>query len=67
MNYTKTRRRKIDRVTTEIMLMCLGRNIRKLFSVLSDNKIKDNYWDTPNNLQEEIFPKVNPKKKQKNC
>ena len=63
MKYVRIRRRKIDRVSNEIMLMCLGRNIRKLFSILSGNEIKDNYWDTPNDLEEEIFPKVKPKEK----
>lgn len=63
MGYVRIRRRGIKKVTTEIMLMCLGRNIRKLFSVLSGNKIKDNYWNTPDNLKMEIFPKVKPKEK----
>ena len=63
MRYVRIRRRGIDRVTTEIMLICLGRNVRKLFVVLSGGKIKENYWEIPENLTAETFPKIKPKKK----
>ena len=39
------------------MLMCLGRNIRKFFTLL------DSYWDKSDNLKPEKFPYVKPKKK----
>ena len=32
MQYIRIRRRGLDKVSCEIMLMCLGRNIRKLFT-----------------------------------
>ena len=38
------------------MLMCLGRNIRKLFVLLNDDKIKRNYWEKPSNLKTEKLP-----------
>ena len=43
------------------MLMCLGRNIRKLFTFLDGKTIKSSFWNVPLNLKEE---KVNyPKEK----
>ncbi|MBD9098141.1 hypothetical protein EGP98_00845 [bacterium] len=41
--------------------MCIGRNIRKVFTLLDSKKIKSNYWEKPNNLKTEKFPF--PKKK----
>ena len=66
MGYVRIRRRGIEKVSCEIMLMCLGRNIRKLFTVLGDNIIKDNYWNTPCDLKPETFPFPKQKNK-KNC
>ena len=65
MNYVRIRRRGLKKVSCEIMLMCLGRNIRKLFVLLNDDKIKSNYWKKPNNLEREklAFPKQKIKKK----
>lgn len=37
MNYDRIRRRGMNKVSCEIMLMCLGRNIRKI-SVLEDSE-----------------------------
>ena len=62
MNYDRIRRRGLNKVSCEIMLMCLGANIRKYFSTLDGNKLKNNYWDTPNNLNFEKFPFPKQKK-----
>ena len=56
MNYERIRRRGLEKVSCEIMLMCLGRNIRKLFVLLNDDKIKSNYWEKPSNLKTEKLP-----------
>ena len=56
MQYTRIRRRGLKKVSCEIMLICLGVNIRKYFSTLNGKKIKNNYWNTPHNLMEEKFP-----------
>lgn len=47
------------------MLMCIGRNIRKVFTLLDSKKIKSNYWEKPNNLKTEKlpFPKQKNQKK----
>ena len=63
MNYERIRRRGITKVSCEIMLMCLGVNIRRYFNSLDSNKFKDNCWNTPHDLQSEIFPSVKQKKK----
>ncbi len=56
MNYDRIRRRGLEKVSCEIMLMCLGVNIRKYFSSLEGKNLKDNYWNIPNNLESEKFP-----------
>ena len=43
MNYERIRRRGLERVSCEIMLMCLGRNVRKFFTLLNTDNIKSNY------------------------
>lgn len=63
MQYVRIRRRGIEKVSCEVMLMLLGRNIRKLFTLLDSNNIKSNYWNKPNNLKKEKFPYVKPKNK----
>ena len=63
MNYDRIRRRGLKKVSAEIMLMCLGVNIRRFLASLDENKFKSNCWDTPTNLPKEIFPYVKPKKK----
>ena len=63
MQYVRIRRREMEKVSCEIMLMFLGRNIRKFFTLLDNDKIKSNYWEKPNNLKKEKFPFVKPKKK----
>ena len=38
------------------MLMCLGRNIRKFFTLLNNEEIKSGYYEKPYNLKNEAFP-----------
>ena len=45
------------------MLMCLGRNIRKFFTLLDSKKIKSNYWEKPSDLKSEKFPNAKQKLK----
>jgi hypothetical protein len=63
MQYVRIRRRGMERVSCEIMLMCLGRNIRKFFILLESDEIKSNYWKKTNNLKKEQFPIPKQKKK----
>ena len=63
MSYERIRRRGLKKVSCEIMLMCLGVNLRRLLSSVNNNKFKTNCWDTPDDLQSEIFPSVKPKEK----
>ena len=63
MNYDRIRRRGLEKVSAEIMLMCLGVNIRRYLSSIDENKFKSNCWNTPGNLSKEIFPYVKQKKK----
>ena len=63
MGYDRIRRRGIDKVTCEIMLMCLGRNIRKLFTLFDGNEVKSGFWKVPSDLKKEKFPSVKQKKK----
>ncbi len=61
MNYDRIRRRGLEKVSAEVMLMCLGVNLRKYFSSLNNNKFKNNYWKIPTTLHKEIFQSVKPK------
>lgn len=63
MNYERIRRRGLDKVSCEIMLMCLGVNIRRLFNSFEESKFKNNCWNAPEDLQPEIFPSVKQKEK----
>lgn len=63
MQYIRIRRRGMERVSCEIMLMCLGRNIRKLFTFLDKQEIKSKYWEKTVNLTKEKIPF--PKQKRK--
>lgn len=62
MQYVRIRRRGIEKVSCEIMLMCLGRNIRKLFIFLDNDKRKSQYWEKTDNLKSEKFPFPKQKK-----
>lgn len=63
MQYVRIRRRGIKSVSCEIMLMCLGRNIRKYFTLLDKSEIKSNYWEKAADLKKEKFPFPKQKKK----
>ena len=63
MNYDRIRKRGLTKVSCEIMLMCLGVNIRRYFNSLNgDSKFKKNCWNPPSNLHKEKFPYVKQKK-----
>lgn len=63
MNYDRIRRRGLTNVSAEIMLMCLGVNIKRYFKSLDGkNKFKKNCWNPPIDLQKEKFPYVKPRK-----
>lgn len=53
----------MEKVTCEIMLMCLGRNIRKMFILMNKHIIKSKYWEITDNLKKETFPFPKQKKK----
>ena len=59
--YTRTRRRGIEKVSTEIMLNSLGLNIAKLFRYFETGKL-NSFWKAPDNLEPEIFKKPNQKR-----
>lgn len=63
MGYVRIRRRGLEKVSGEIMLMCLGRNIRKLFTTFSGKQIQSNFWNPPQNLKTEKMPFPRQKKK----
>lgn len=65
MSYERIRRRGIDKVRCEIMLMYLGRNIRKMFTLMDRENIKSNYWKKSKNLKKETFPFPKQKKKKR--
>ena len=56
MNYERIRRRGIEKVSCEIMLMCLGVNIRRLLNSFEESKFKNNCWEEDKNLKKEKFP-----------
>lgn len=63
MRYIRIRRRGLERVRCEIMLMCLGRNIRKIFTLMDKTIIKSKYWEKTDKLKKEMFPFPKQKKK----
>lgn len=54
--YTRTRRRGIEKVSTEIMLTALGLNIAKLIRYYQTGKL-NKFWAAPDNLKSEEFKK----------
>ncbi len=54
--YTRTRRRGIDKVSTEIMLTVLGLNIAKLIRYYDTGKL-NKFWVAPEDLEPEKFKK----------
>ena len=57
MDYERVRRRGLENVSAEIMLVSLGYNIKKLF-LLIDGKAKLDCWTAPTNLQPEVLPQI---------
>ena len=41
MNYDRIRRRGLTKVSCEIMLMCLGKNVRKIFSFIAKKELHE--------------------------
>lgn len=60
MDYDRLRRRGLENANAELMLVCLGYVIKKLF-LLIEGKAKLDYWKAPNNLQPESIKKPNLK------
>lgn len=61
MDYDRARRRGLENVETELMLVCLGYNLKKLFSLI-DGTAKMDYWVAPIGLVPEEMKKPNLKK-----
>lgn len=58
MEYDRIRRRGLEKVSAEIMLVCLGYVLRKLFK-LFDGTAKMDYWIAPLSLTPEQLPAIN--------
>ena len=63
MQYVRIRRRGLEKVSCEIMLMCLGRNVRKFFALLDSGNVKSKYWEKFDDLKSEKLPFPKQKKK----
>lgn len=61
MEYTRLKRTTLEKARLEIMLICLGYNLRKLFRYF-EGKAKFNYWIAPLDLKEEKFKKPSAKR-----
>lgn len=61
MDYDRVRRKGLDNVSSECMLVCLGYNIRKIFSFI-EGKAKTDYWIAPDGLEPETPKKANLEK-----
>lgn len=61
MDYERARRRGMENVSLEFMLICLGYNIRKLF-LLIEGKAKLDYWKVPDDLKAETIPPIDYEK-----
>lgn len=61
MAYVRIRRRGLNKVSAEIMMMALSVNIRKLFSFYGKRNIRSHYWEADENTQPETIKM--PKKK----
>lgn len=61
MEYTRLKRTTLEKARLEIMLICLGYNIRKLFRHF-EGKARFNYWTAPFELKEEKFKKPSAKR-----
>ena len=65
MDYDRLRRRGLENASGEIMLVCLGYVVRKLFSLI-EGKAKLDYWKAPENLKAETLKDVDLSKLMKN-
>lgn len=61
MQYTRFRRRTLDRVTVEFALTCLGMNIRKYIQLSIKNSLPF-CWKAPEDLAPETFKKPSAKR-----
>ena len=59
--YTRIRRRGLSKSSTEMMLVILGLNIKKLFNFYSTNKFPK-FWIPPENLKSQEFKKPSAKR-----
>lgn len=59
--YTRIRRRGLSKSSTEMMLVLLGLNIKKLFNFYSTNHFPK-FWSLPDNLLPQQFKKPSPKR-----
>ena len=70
IGYDRFRRRGIEKVSAELMLVCLGANIRKYLRFI-ETGVLPKFWVAPDNLQPEVLRKISyvvrkgGKKKQK--
>ena len=53
MDYERVRRKGLENVGCECMLVCLGYNMRKLFNLIA-GRGKIDYWIAPDNLEAEV-------------
>ena len=63
IGYVRVRRRGLESVSCEIMLMTLAINIRKLFSIYNQRNIKSKYWEVKEGTKPEEFKEIKQKKK----
>ena len=61
MNYERIRRRGLEKVSAEIMMVCLGYVIRKVFGLIDGTGSID-YWKAPSNLEAEKVPQFDIQK-----
>jgi transposase len=61
MNYDRVRRRGLENVSAEIMMVCLGHLFRKVFGLIDGTGSVD-YWKAPDGLKQEEMAKPNYKK-----
>lgn len=59
--YVRIRRRGIRKVSTEIMLVFLGLNLKRLFNYFETGKVLE-FWKAPEGLQPESFKKPSAKR-----
>ena len=61
MDYERVRRRGLENVSAECMLVCLGYNIRKMFTII-EGRGKTDYWTAPDGLEPEAPREANMKR-----